>query len=93
MEMEKERFSVDAVPISKGATVGDVMKLMFPIFEIDDRFSDFIIMESHYPHPYCKMQFDRKVWDMPYEAYKEKKENMGYHLWGEYISCQERGSL
>ncbi|MCR5452801.1 MAG: hypothetical protein K6F00_09260 [Lachnospiraceae bacterium] len=69
--METEKLIID-----EEATVGDIMKLIFSSFKIDDRLSDVIIMESYYPLPFCKMQFDKKVWDMPYEEYKEKEENM-----------------
>ena len=53
------------INIPNGATIGEAMKLMFPNFEVIE-IPDVVIMETHYPHPYCKMQFDRKYWDMPF---------------------------
>lgn len=56
------------IDISNNATNGDVIKIMFPDFDIKDL--DPIILSQNYPKPFCKMQFDKKWWNA---RYKEKK--------------------
>ena len=57
--------SINAVIIPDNATNGDMIKALFPTFEVKDL--DPIILEQNYPKPFCKMQFDRKWWNAPYK--------------------------
>ena len=61
---EAEDEILYGVDFTKNATNGDIIKEMFPNFEIVDL--DPIILEQNYPKPFCKMQFNRKWWNAPY---------------------------
>ena len=68
-----EAFTKDeAILLPDDAKWGDVIRALFPTFEVKDL--DPVILEQNYPKPFCKMQFDKKFWDAPYKKRGDKDE-------------------
>ena len=63
---------------SRDYTVGSALQYMFPDYEVDNRWSDSIIMKNDsYNSPYVKFQIDRRVWDNPLKTKWKRDINTG----------------
>ena len=54
---------VKAITFSEGETNGNMVKKMFPDFEVKE-LGDTVLLERY--EPYCRMQFSREYWNAQY---------------------------
>lgn len=65
---------INAIKIPKNATNLDVLKKVLPKeFEVKENLGDTILLETHSPYPFCKIQLDARFANAPYKKNKHKK--------------------
>lgn len=58
--------TINAIPISKDVTNGDMIKAIFPDVEVDEKSEDTVHLKDKCHHPLVFIQIPKDIWNTPY---------------------------
>jgi hypothetical protein len=63
---------VDAISIPDGATNGDMIKMLFPDVEVDEKSEDTVHLKDKWHNPLVFIQIPKDIWNLPYKKEVEE---------------------
>jgi hypothetical protein len=63
---------VNLIEIPKGATIGDMIKMLFPSVEVDEKSEDTVHLKDKWHNPLVFIQIPKDIWDLPYKKEVEE---------------------
>lgn len=61
-----------SIVIPKGATIGDMIKMLFPDVEVDEKSEDTVHLKDKWHNPLVFIQIPKDIWNAPYKKEVEE---------------------
>lgn len=71
-EYIKKLPPANAIPIPDGATIGDMIKMLFPDVEVDEKSVDTVHLKDKWHNPLVFIQIPKDIWNAPYKKEVEE---------------------
>jgi hypothetical protein len=71
-DIRNEVKEFDAIQIPEGATNGDMIKMLFPGVEVDEKSEDTVHLKDKWHNPLVFIQIPKDIWNLPYKKEVEE---------------------